>query len=283
MNQLAIPALEAAEPDPQQLVRSADIIVINSSAGKDSQAMLDYVGRIALAEGVGDRVTVIHNDLGTTDDGEPIEWPGVTELVHEQTAPYRFPVVVTRREKGGLFQQIRAERKKFPGPGLGRWCTSDQKTDQAMKVVTRLCRQWRKERGLRPAEGRPVEVLYCLGLRAEESPGRLRKCAVEVDKSYSSSRRTITRWLPIQGWTADQVWDRIREAGTPHHPAYDQGMSRLSCALCVLASRDDLIRGVRLRPRLAAQYAALEAEIDYKFRADMSMADLISAAEGRST
>jgi hypothetical protein len=55
-------------------------------------------------------------------------------------------------------------------------------------------------------------------------------------------------------------------------------MTRLSCSLCVLASRADLVRAAQLRPTLAAEYAELEAEIGHRFRNDMSMADIIAAA-----
>jgi hypothetical protein len=44
----------------------------------------------------------------------------------------------------------------------------------------------------------------------------------------------------------------------------------------VLAS---LVRAAQLRPTLAAAYAQLEAEIGHRFRNDMSMADIITAAE----
>jgi 3'-phosphoadenosine 5'-phosphosulfate sulfotransferase (PAPS reductase)/FAD synthetase len=75
------------------------------------------------------------------------------------------------------------------------------------------------------------------------------------------------------------VWQRIRATGVPYHPAYDQGMSRLSCSLCVLASRADLVRAAQLHPKLAAEYAELEAEIGHRFRKDLSMAEIIIAAE----
>lgn len=270
MTQLAIPTT-APEADPRQLVRDADAIVINSSGGKDSQAMLDYVAALAVEEGVTDRVTVVHNDLGATDSGLPVEWPGTADLVYEQAAHYGFPVIVTRREKGGLFQQLRNERRKFPS-SAARWCTSDQKTSQGRKAVTRLV----AETGI---EDRPAEVLYCLGLRAQESPGRARKPVLEVDKAGTSGRRTIHRWLPIHHWSEAEVWDRIKASGVRYHPAYDQGMTRLSCSLCVLASRDDLVRAACLRPDLAAEYAAVEVELGHSFRADMSMADIIAAAE----
>jgi len=75
------------------------------------------------------------------------------------------------------------------------------------------------------------------------------------------------------------VWQCIRASGVPYHPAYDQGMTRLSCSLCVLGSRADLVRAAQLRPSLAAEYAELEAEIGHRFRNDLSMAEIITAAE----
>lgn len=75
------------------------------------------------------------------------------------------------------------------------------------------------------------------------------------------------------------MWQRIRASGVPYHSAYDQGMSRLSCSLCVLASRADLVRAAQLHPKLVAEYAELEAEIGHRFRNDLSMAEIIIAAE----
>lgn len=262
--------------DPYELVRAAQVIVINSSAGKDSQAMLDYVVEIARKVDAMDRITVIHNDLGVTDSGIPVEWPGTLELAREQAAHYGLPFVVTRREKGGLFQQI-LERGKFPGPGLGRWCTSDQKTSQAMKVVTRKVAGYKKAHGLRPNQGPPIEVLYCVGLRAQESTGRAAKPVVAIDAGESNSRRTVTRWHPILDWTEAEVWERIRRSGVRYHWAYDLGMTRLSCSLCVLASRPDLECAARHRRDLLEEYAAREAEIGHQFRADMSAKDLLAA------
>lgn len=57
----------------------------------------------------------------------------------------------------------------------------------------------------------------------------------------------------------------------------------LSCSLCVLGSRADLVRAAQLRPELAAEYAELEAEIGHRFRNDLSMAEIITAAEQTAT
>lgn len=70
-------------------LRDYDWIVVSSSAGKDSQAMLDYVVRLADRAGMKDRVVVVHADLGR------VEWEGTGELAAEQAAAYgvRFEVV----------------------------------------------------------------------------------------------------------------------------------------------------------------------------------------------
>lgn len=45
-------------------LRSYDVLLVNSSGGKDSQAMLDHVVRLAREAGVADRIVVVHCDLG---------------------------------------------------------------------------------------------------------------------------------------------------------------------------------------------------------------------------
>lgn len=207
---------------------------------------------------VMDRVTVLYNDLGSTDNGLPVEWPGVLDLARRQAAHYGLRFEVVRRELGGLWQQLRTERKKFPSSSA-RWCTSDRKPAQGMKLVTRLC----AETGI---TDRPVRVLYCLGLRADESSGRARKQPLEVDRAHSSGRRTITRWLPTL--PIDRPHPRIRGA-LPRGLRPGHGPT-LSCSLCVLSSRADLVCAARLRPDLAVEYAALEAELGHMFQAGTS-------------
>ncbi|MFC6883526.1 phosphoadenosine phosphosulfate reductase family protein [Actinomadura yumaensis] len=256
-----------------------DRVVIGNSGGKDSQRMLGYVADLAAAAGVLDRVVVVHNDLGVTDTGRPVEWPGTRTLARLQSEAYGLRFEVVHREINGLYQQARQERHAFPSSSA-RWCTSDQKTSQAMKLVTRLV----AEAGV---TGRPARVLYCLGLRAEESPARARKAAVAVD-GRSNSVRTITRWHPIHQMTEAEVWEGIHASGVPYHPAYGWGMSRLSCSLCVLSSWDDLVLAARLRPALVRDYLTLEREFAEQpnqklaaianFRSDFSMADVAAAA-----
>lgn len=246
-----------------------DVILVASSAGKDSQAMLDYVAELARAAGVEDRVTVLHNDLGK------VEWPGTAELAAEQAAHYGFRFEMRHREQGLLLDQIQ-ERGMWPD-AKNRYCTSDQKRGPSRKLITQLVAGLGIER-IRNKPVRQAKVLYCLGLRAEESSGRAKKPVLAVDPSASSGVREVTTWHPILHWTEVQVWDRIKASGVRYHWAYDEGMKRLSCSFCVLASREDLMCAARLRPDLAAEYVALEAEMGHQFKADLSMAEIVASA-----
>jgi hypothetical protein len=58
----------------------------------------------------------------------------------------------------------------------------------------------------------------------------------------------------------------------------DAGMSRLSCWLCVLSSKADLLTGIRLRPGLARRYAGAETRTGHSFQRTRSMAALIVEA-----
>jgi 3'-phosphoadenosine 5'-phosphosulfate sulfotransferase (PAPS reductase)/FAD synthetase len=126
--------------------------------------------------------------------------------------------------------------------------------------------------------GRPVHLLNVMGLRAEESSARARRQPYAPNPSASNGRRRVDDWYPIHELSTTQVWQRVRSAGTRPHPAYLEGMSRLSCRFCVLASRADLVCSARLNPELARRYAAVETQTGHRFRADLSMADIIAEA-----
>ncbi len=251
-----------------------DIILVASSGGKDSQAMLDEVVRQVDDAGVPrSRIVVLHNDLDTTDSGESIEWPGTEGLAQEQAEHYGLRFVTLRRELGGLWRQL-LDRGRWPSADA-RWCTSDQKTSQAMRFVTALVRELR-EGGL---TGRPVRVLYCLGLRAQESTGRAGKPVIAVDRAASNGLRTVVRWSPIHHWSETQVWERIARTGVRYHWAYDAGMERLSCSLCVLGTHKDLVLAARLRRALAVEFAGAEQLIGHRFQAARSIASVLDEAD----
>ena len=250
-------------------LRLYDVLLVSSSAGKDSQAMLDLVVERATAAGVRDRIVIVHCDLGR------VEWPGTRELAERQARHYNLRFEVVRRTQGDLLAQVRA-RRMWPDPKR-RYCTSDQKRAPSHKLMTRLCRE-------QFAYGqRPIFILHCLGLRAEESPARADLSPFERDERASSGRRSVDRWLPLHAWKTSQVWERIRASGVPHHPAYDLGMPRLSCSFCIFAPPSALLLAGKHRPELLAEYVAIEEEIGHTFKHRLSLRVIQDALQAGAT
>ena len=85
--------------------------------------------------------------------------------------------------------------------------------------------------------------------------------------------------------SAAEVRAALDASDVPHHPAYDgddgepwEGCSRLSCELCVLASKADLVLNARRNPARAQEYLRVEQITGHDFRADVSMATIIDLA-----
>lgn len=274
--QLAFDLPELARPRPTLTLSAYDLIVICSSAGKDSMALLAYVAELIREQEYAGRVVVLHNDLGVTATGEPIEWPGVEAAAREHAGRYGFEFVVRRRPGGGLWDQLLGQRRRWMANNA-RWCTSDQKEGPAMTWITSAVAEFWETLGV-PAD-RPVEVLYCLGLRGEESAVRAAQPIVQINERRSSGNRRITRWLPIRDFNIGDVWAEIRRAGLRPHAGYSWGLSRLSCALCVLASMDDLMLAAALRPALAADYRQAEIELGEPFTERLSMEMILAGLD----
>lgn len=254
----------SADPGP---LTAFDFVLVNSSAGKDSQAMLDMLHERASREGVLSRLVVVHADLGR------VEWTGTRELAQAQAECYGLRFEVVERPQGDLLAHIE-KHGKFPDKAR-RYCTSDHKTHQVYRLLTQLAGEWRESQP-EEAKKRPCRILNCLGMRAEESPDRAKLDALGPDKPASNSRREVTRWLPIHDWSESEVWARIRASKSAElaHYCYSLGMSRASCCFCILSSKGDLEIAARHNPDLLREYVAVEAHINHRFRLDLSMAEL---------
>lgn len=243
---------------------SYDVIEISSSAGKDSLAMLHKVAALLREAGLLDRGVVVHADLGR------VEWAGTLELAREQARLAGLRFVARARPQGDLLAQVE-NLKKWPMP-TQRFCTADHKRGQILAVMTALAREHRAARGLKPSA--PVRILNCVGLRAEESPGRKKAPTIRIGARGTSKRQQIDMWLPIQDWTEAEVWAAVRASGAPVHPAYAAGLPRASCCFCIYAPEEALRRAGRANPQLLAEYVALEERIGHKFRRHLPIAKI---------
>lgn len=244
-------------------------IVINSSSGKDSQAMTDFVVALAREQKMLDRVVMVHADLGKE------EWSGSRELAQEHAKHYGIRFYVVKRKENDLLDHVR-ERGMWPSSDA-RYCTSDHKRGPVGTLFTKLAKEWlsdtlwARNSGQSPAQCR---ILNCMGMRAEESPARSKLPIFKNDARNTNGRKHVDIWLPIFTWTVGQVWERIKASGVRWHRAYDLGMPRLSCCFCIFAPENALLLAGKHNPELLDAYVAVEKEIGHDFKHGFKIATI---------
>ena len=102
-------------PECRDMIRRGALVAINSSGGKDSQAMTILLARIVLR----DQLVVVHAPL------REVEWPDTIEHI-ENTIPSGVPLIFALVASGKSLLVRFEERDRFPGPQQ-RYCTRDMK------------------------------------------------------------------------------------------------------------------------------------------------------------
>ncbi len=226
----------------EQMIAEGALVVVNHSGGKDSQAMLIRLRQMGVPE---DQMVVIHADLGG------IEWAGTVD--HIKATIGDLPLIVCQAATG--WWDMVERRQMWPSP-KNRQCTSDLKRTPIEREIRRYLKANPRFGG---------RVVSCVGLRAEESNQRSKAVTWKFSKTNSKAGRNWWEWLPIHDMFEVEVFAMIAEAGEVPHWAYQAGMSRLSCAFCIMASKKDLRRAAQLRPALYAKYCETEVRIDQTF------------------
>jgi 3'-phosphoadenosine 5'-phosphosulfate sulfotransferase (PAPS reductase)/FAD synthetase len=196
-----------------------------------------------------------------------VEWQQTPDYVRDLARRKNVPLHVVRWEHGDLIDRIWQRYYKDPSrpcwpSAQMRYCTSDLKR----APISRFLRNTFSA----------GNVICAMGLRAEESSARARRqtFTLRADTSAPTKGRFCYDWLPIHDWSEANVWNCIRQHGNIHHEAYSLGNHRLSCALCVLASLNDLINGAVQNPDTYREYCRIEAVTGYSFRKDFWLSDL---------
>lgn len=244
----AVPSLPVDLPSIDALIAAGALFVCNHSGGKDSQALLVRLLQCVPAA----QLLVVHASLGE------VEWPGALELAQQQAEAAGIPFRVATAAKT-LFDMVEHRFTTRPGPGSPCWpsaanrqCTSDLKRDPIAKVV----RRYAIDHGF-------TTIVTCLGLRAQESPGRARRPILSLNARGTTRSRRWYEWLPIHELSTAEVFQTIRDAGQEPHPAYAMGNQRLSSVFCIMGSRNDLANGARHHPALLARYVEIEQRTGY--------------------
>lgn len=247
-----------------------NLIVINSSGGKDSLCAIYEVCRQADEQGYPrENIVVSHQDLGR------MEWEGTRELAERQAQHFglRFEVSKYRNEDGEEITLLDYVRKRGKWPSnTQRYCTSDFKRQPGGTVVTKLTKDLADSR-----------VLYVFGFRSSESPARKKKRKKSVSERLTfvnaHRSRIVREWLPIHNWSTRKVWKVIKDNDLPYHQAYNLGMPRLSCIFCIFSPFDALVVAGRANYELLEEYVQVEAEIGHTFREDTSLAEVKKAID----
>lgn len=254
-------------PSTQELIDAGALFVINHSGGKDSQAMM-----VRLLEFIPKaQILVIHASLGE------VEWEGALEHAEQQAKFAGVPFLVARSVKT-FFEMVEHRFKVRPGPDSPCWpsasnrqCTSDLKRGP----IEREVRRYAKAHGF-------TTIVSCLGLRAQESPGRAKKPQLRLNERGSVAGRTWYEWLPIHELSTEEVFSTIREAGQRPHRAYEAGNDRLSCVFCIMGSAKDLKNGAKHRPDLLRKYIEIEDRTGYTMHMSRrSLRDIVAEADSQ--
>jgi len=248
------------------VLHNYNLVVINSSAGKDSLCALWEVSRLAKEQNYPlNNLIVSHQDLGES------EWPGVKELAKIQADLFGLKIYYSkRRNKKGqeetLLEYVR-RRGKWPSSSQ-RYCTSDFKRGPGARVVTALTKNFKTSK-----------ILYVFGFRKEESPSRSKKKELEINRQLTTKKRKVYNWLPIHTWTEEKVWETIKSNKLPYHKAYDLGMPRLSCCFCIFSPFDALVLAGKENPELLQHYVDTEEKIGHTFKNGSSIKSVKEAID----
>ncbi|MET9110533.1 phosphoadenosine phosphosulfate reductase family protein [Streptomyces zhihengii] len=256
--------LDRLADHPIDLARAADLLIIQTSSGKDSLVAMHRTVAAAKAAGCLHKVRVMHCDLGS-------EWPGVADLARRQAERYGIPFRLVTPD-GGFLGMV--EHRQMWPDAKRRLCTSALKRDPTGPVIT----TWVRELGL----DRQAIVLNVMGVRGAESASRALKARLALDPRTTSANRLVLTWNIIHGLSEQEVWQDIASNGLEYHPIYDTGLERLSCVYCVLAGPEWLILATRVCFALELPhpqtFAELERRIGHSFKQDFTLSSIIAAA-----
>lgn len=242
------------------------IIVYSLSGGKDSSAaamatnaFLDTIGHPPQ-----DRYA-IHADLGL------IEWPSTSPFVASVANRLGTPLSVVRNSTQGLLprwrQRFENAKRRYRdlesyaliGPWSSsslRFCTSETKVAPIGSSLAKAHR------------GRTI--ISVVGIRREESHSRAQAPISRTDTRFAGPRNRhgtqMLTWHPIIEWDTADVFDHHAANDFPLHEAYTTyGLSRLSCAYCIMASAQDITRSIASGQNDASLREVIDLEIASTF------------------
>ncbi len=228
----------AVAPEVADLLTTGAPVALSVSGGKDSGAMA--LATHAYLDEVGHRGPrlLIHADLGR------VEWRESLPMCQRLADRLDLPLVVVRRQAGDLLDRWlvrwRNNCERYADLQCVKlilpWSTASMLFCRSELKAAIICRSL-VERFQRQA------IVDASGIRREESTTRAKApvWAPQVRLASATYGTSGLDWHPILDWSLEQVFAYHQLCQFPLHEAYTRyGMSRVSCAFCILASLADL-------------------------------------------
>jgi 3'-phosphoadenosine 5'-phosphosulfate sulfotransferase (PAPS reductase)/FAD synthetase len=227
----------AITDEVRQRLDAGAAVAVGVSGGKDSQACAIAVAKYLDQIGHTGPRLLIHADLGI------VEWKDSLPCCQRLAEHLGWELVVVRRAAGDMMERWEGRWRNnvkryndlscvklilpWSTPAL-RFCTSDLK---ASPLASELRRRFKG-----------MDIVSVAGIRRQESSNRAK---MPVSKENSKLKRKGTAgldWNAIIEWTEEAVYAEIAAAGLALHEGYTKyGMTRISCAFCIMGSIGDLI------------------------------------------
>lgn len=227
----------ATTPEVEAMLGRNAVVAIGVSGGKDSDACaiatseyLDSIGH------TGPRL-LIHADLGS------VEWRQSQQKCQELADTLGWELKTVARKAGGMMERWQSRWKNnverynnlscvklilpWSTPSM-RFCTSELKS---AVIASELKKCFRGQ-----------EIINVTGIRREESAGRKKAAVAKEDPRLTQAKAAGVTWNPVIEWKIDEVKAAIARRGIELHEAYTKyGMTRVSCAFCIMSSAADLV------------------------------------------
>jgi len=235
------------DDDMRALIKADAPCAVGVSGGKDSCAAAIAVVEHLRKVGHKGPVILVHADLGDPDPALNVEWEDSLPTCERLAAFLGVELIVTRRKAGGMmkrwikrwennvkrYAQLACVKVILPWstPSM-RFCTSELKS---APIASELVRRF---------PGR--KIISACGIRREEGNGREKSPRTNAPTS-KPNKRLINKgaktsgvdWNPIAAWSTEDVFAFCAERGFQMHEGYGLGMSRISCAFCIMQDLSD--------------------------------------------
>lgn len=247
-------------------------VAIGVSGGKDSSAValrvfahLDSIGH------TGPRV-LIHSDLGR------VEWKQSLAVCERLAQRLGCELMVVRRAAGDMLARWQGRWQNnvkryadlscvklilpWSTPSM-RFCTSELKVDVICRALTKRFPD--------------APILSVTGIRRAESASRAKMPVTKVQPKLARKRAVGLNWNAIMDWTTREVLAYLEREREPLHEGYTTyGMTRISCAFCILSTGGDLRSAANCADNADVYRAMvdLEAMSTYAFQGARWLADV---------